>query len=84
MRKSFVTAAEVAAFAGVSRSAVSRTFTPGAYVSARVRARVSEAAVQVGYRVNRLARNLIQDQSSLVGIIAANLETPFNGAPWPR
>ena len=80
MRKSFVTAAEVAAFAGVSRSAVSRTFTPGAYVSARVRARVSEAAVQVGYRVNRLARNLIQDQSSLVGIIAANLETPFNGA----
>lgn len=80
MRKSFVTAADVAVRAGVSRSAVSRTFTPGAYVSAEVRARVNEAADQVGYRINRLAQSLIQEKSNLIGIVAANLEAPFNAA----
>jgi DNA-binding LacI/PurR family transcriptional regulator len=80
MSKGFVTAADVAARAGVSRSAVSRTFTPGAYVSAQVRARVSDAAEQVGYRVNRLAQSLIQERSSLVGVVAANVDAPFNAA----
>jgi DNA-binding LacI/PurR family transcriptional regulator len=80
MGKGFVTAADVAALAGVSRSAVSRTFTPGAYVSEQVRARVTEAAERVGYRINRLAQSLIREKSSLVGIVAANIETPFNAA----
>jgi DNA-binding LacI/PurR family transcriptional regulator len=80
MGKGFVTAAEVAALAGVSRSAVSRTFTPGASVSPNTRARVTSAAEQSGYRVNRLAQSLIRDRSHLVGIIAANLDTPFNAA----
>ncbi|EIM28797.1 LacI family DNA-binding transcriptional regulator [Microvirga lotononidis] len=75
--RSFVTSEDVARLAGVSRSAVSRTFTPGASVSADVRHRVQEAAKTLGYRVNRLARSLISDQSNLVGVVGANLSLPF-------
>lgn len=75
--RSFVTSGDVARLAGVSRSAVSRTFTPGASVSADVRHRVQEAAKTLGYRVNRLARSLISDQSNLVGVVGASLSLPF-------
>lgn len=73
----FVTAQDVARLAGVSRSAVSRAFTPGASVSADVRERVHAAARTLGYRVNRLARSLISSRSNLVGVVGANLATPF-------
>jgi DNA-binding LacI/PurR family transcriptional regulator len=56
---------------------VSRTFTPGASVSPEVRRKVQEAAAALGYRVNRLARSLISDRSNLVGVVGANLSTPF-------
>ena len=49
-----MTAADVARRAGVSRSAVSRAFTPGASVSREVRQRILKAANHLGYRVNRL------------------------------
>src|SRR5215213_4710559 len=75
--RNFVTAEDVARLAGVSRSAVSRTFTPGASVSPDVRQRVQEAAKVLGYRVNRLARSLISDRSNLVGVVGSNLSTPF-------
>lgn len=78
IRGSFVTAAEIAERAGVSRSAVSRTFTPGASVSDPVRARVLEAAGQLGYRVNRLARSLNHARSNIVGLVGADLQQPFH------
>jgi DNA-binding LacI/PurR family transcriptional regulator len=73
----FVTADDVAKLAGVSRSAVSRTFTPGASVSPEMRRRVIGAAQALGYRVNRLAQGLISAQSNLVGVVGANLATPY-------
>jgi DNA-binding LacI/PurR family transcriptional regulator len=76
-RGGFITSADVAERAGVSRSAVSRTFTPGASVSPEVKRRVIAAADELGYRVNRLARGLISSRSNLVGLVCANLETPF-------
>jgi DNA-binding LacI/PurR family transcriptional regulator len=69
--------AEVARLAGVSRSAVSRTFTPGAYVSAETRSKVLAAAEMLGYRPNAIARSLSTRQSKLVGIAASNLDNPF-------
>jgi DNA-binding LacI/PurR family transcriptional regulator len=78
MRRSFVTAAEIAEHAGVSRSAVSRTFTPGASVSSAVRARVLESAGMLGYRVNRLAQSLINARSNIVGLVGADLQQPFH------
>lgn len=80
MKSGFITAADVAREAGVSRSAVSRTFTPGASVSRDVRERILRAAEKLGYRVNRLAQGLQMAQSNLVGVVAANLTSPFNTA----
>ncbi|NTF10706.1 substrate-binding domain-containing protein [Agrobacterium rubi] len=77
MAKSFVTSIDVAQRAGVSRSAVSRTFTPGASVSPDVRQRVMKAAEELGYRVNRLAQTLNTSSSNLVGVVGANLSSPF-------
>lgn len=74
-RGGFITSAEVAERAGVSRSAVSRTFTPGASVSPEVKRRVIAAADELGYRVNRLARGLISARSNLVGLVWADFET---------
>src|ERR1700686_1453672 len=78
IRGSFVTAADVAERAGVSRSAVSRTFTPGASVSNKVRARILDAAGQLGYRVNRLAQGLTNPRSNIVGLVGADIHQPFH------
>jgi len=75
-RKS-VNSFDVARLAGVSRSAVSRTFTDGASVSKETRDKVIEAARQLGYRVNVLARSLHKQKSDLVGVVAADLDNPF-------
>ena len=72
-----VTAMDVAEEAGVSMSAVSRVFTPGASVSARMRARVSAAADKLGYMPNVLARSLMTQRTHLVGIILANFNNPI-------
>lgn len=74
--KSFVSAQEVAAKAGVSRSAVSRTFTQGASVAPATRQKVLEAAETLGYHVNHLARGLINDTSNIVSLIVTDVETP--------
>lgn len=76
-RGSYVTAGAVARKAGVSRSTVSRAFTPGSSISREARARVMVAAALMGYRVNRLAQSLTRARSPLVGLVGANLETPF-------
>lgn len=72
-----VTSVDVAKLAGVSRSAVSRTFTADASVSDQTREKVLNAARQLGYRVNKLASSLNSKRSDLVGIIAANMDNPF-------
>src|SRR5438552_7644763 len=78
LRRSFVTAADVAKRAGVSRSAVSRTFTPGASVSNEVRERILRAADHLGYRVNRLAQSLINARSNVIGLVGTDLHQPFH------
>jgi DNA-binding LacI/PurR family transcriptional regulator len=71
------TSFDVARLAGVSRSAVSRAFTPGAVVAEQTREKVFEAAETLGYRVNSLARGLQGDHSGIVGILASCLDTPI-------
>ncbi|MFL4468393.1 LacI family DNA-binding transcriptional regulator [Tateyamaria armeniaca] len=72
-----VTALDVAEKAGVSRSAVSRVFTPGASVSERTAKKVRTAAEALGYRPNVLARSLITGRSRIVGLLVAYLENQF-------
>jgi DNA-binding LacI/PurR family transcriptional regulator len=75
-QKVFVSAQEVADRAGVSRSAVSRTFTPGASVSPETRRKVLEAADALGYHVNHLARGLMRNESGIVCLIVSDMATP--------
>ncbi|WP_341862446.1 LacI family DNA-binding transcriptional regulator [Gymnodinialimonas sp. 57CJ19] len=72
-----VTSTDVAQRAGVSQSAVSRVFTPGASVSKKMAARVHEAADALGYRPNVLARSLITGRSRIIGLVVAYLDNPF-------
>ncbi|TEA79971.1 LacI family DNA-binding transcriptional regulator [Allopusillimonas ginsengisoli] len=72
-----VTLADVAALAGVSSSAVSRTFTPGASVGKKTRAIVLEAAKTLGYRPNAIARTLSTRKSRMIGIVVSYLHNQF-------
>ncbi len=77
MAKTTITSADVASLARVSQSAVSRTFTVGASVSADTRKKVLEAANQLGYRPNALARSLISGKSGIIGVLVAYLDNQF-------
>lgn len=72
-----VTSVDVANKAGVSRSAVSRVFTPGASVSKSTEDKVRAAATSLGYRPNVLARSLITGRSRIIGLVVAYLENLF-------
>ena len=72
-----VTSQDVARLAGVSQSAVSRVFTPGASFSEKTAAKVRKAADELGYRPNVLARSLITGRSRIVGLVVAYLENYF-------
>lgn len=68
------TSDDVAQLAGVSRSAVSRTFTVGASVAPATREKVITAAKTLGYRVNFLARGLSQQRTNLVALVVSDMD----------
>ena len=72
-----VTLKDVADRAGVSRSAVSRTFTDGASVSAKTRIKVENAAIALGYAPNALASSLTTGRTKLIGLIVNNFQNPL-------
>jgi|TARA_B110000196_G_C21114362_1_gene649636 DNA-binding LacI/PurR family transcriptional regulator len=72
-----VTALKVAELAGVSQSAVSRVFTPGASVSTKTALKVRKAAQELSYRPNVLARSLITGKSRIIGLVVAYLDNYF-------
>lgn len=77
MERSKVTSAEVAARAGVSQSAVSRVFTPGASASQVTVEKVRKAAADLGYRPNVLARAMVSGKSRIIGLVVAYLDNQF-------
>lgn len=72
-----VTLKEVAERAGVSRSAVSRTFTEGASVSEKTRRKVQKAATELGYSPNALASAMTTGRTKLIGLISNNFHNPI-------
>jgi DNA-binding LacI/PurR family transcriptional regulator len=72
-----VTSVDVAKRAGVSQSAVSRVFTPGASASKATIEKVRRAAAELGYRPNVLARSLITGRSRIIGLVVAYLDNYF-------
>ena len=71
------TSMDVAREAGVSQSAVSRTFTPGASVAQGTRERVYEAAERLGYRPNAIARSLITRRSNIIAMAVSYFDNHF-------
>ena len=72
-----VTSLDVSRAAGVSQSAVSRAFTPGAHISPETRRRVLEAAARLDYQPNAIARSLVTQRSGIVALIVGDLHNPF-------
>ncbi len=77
MKATRVTSADVAVLAGVSRSAVSRTFTPGASASSETAEKVRMAAAKLGYKPNSLARAVVSGRSRIVGLVVAYIDNQF-------
>lgn len=77
MARDNATSMDVARHAGVSQSAVSRVFTPGASVSMKMADKVKRSADALGYRPNVLARSLITGQSRIIGVVVAYLDNQF-------
>ena len=77
MEKIKVTSKIVAEKAGVSRSAVSRCFTPGAVISSKTREKVLIVAKELGYQPNALARTLINGRSKIIGLVVGYFSNPF-------
>ncbi len=73
-----VTSYEVAEAAGVSQSAVSRTFSERGYVSQETRKRVQAAARRLGFKPNAIARSLITQRSRIIAVVMADLHYSFS------
>ena len=79
-----VTLSDVAAMAGVSRSAVSRTFNKGGSVSPEMRAKVEAAAQALGYRPNPLAASLKTGRTGLVALVCDDFSSAMTLAMQAR
>lgn len=75
-----VTSHDVAELAGVSQSAVSRAFTPGASVSPAMRERIAAAAAALGYQPNLLPRMMVTGRSGFVALVVGGFYNPFHTA----
>jgi len=71
------TSVDVARLVGVSQSTVSRTFSNDHSVAAKTREKILEAAHQLGYTPNAIARSLSTRQTNMVGIVMSNITSPF-------
>lgn len=77
MTQDKVTSLDVARLAGVSQSAVSRVFTPGASASETTANKVRRAAAKLGYRPNVLARAMVSGRTRIIGLVVAYLDNYF-------
>jgi LacI family transcriptional regulator len=68
---------DVAKLAGVSTATAARALGGYGSVSASTLERVLQAAEQIGYRANGLARSMITGQTRTIGAVLADIENPF-------
>lgn len=71
------TIADVAARAGVSAPHAARVLSGKGYASADVRARVLQAADELDYVPNHLARSLRSRRTNTIGLVISDVENPF-------
>lgn len=68
---------DVALRAGVSKSLVSLVMREAPNVSDAKRAAVKKAALEIGYRPNAAAKNLVRGRSFVIGVLVSDLHNPF-------
>ena len=73
----YASSTDVARLAGVSQSAVSRTYKPGGSVSPETRRKVLAAAEQLGYRPSLIPQIMLNHRSYLVAIVIGGMYNPF-------
>lgn len=72
-----VTREEVAAYAGVSKTTVSRVMNNNGYVSSENRKKVEEAVAALGYKPNLIARSLKMKSTRQILFYAPDMINPF-------
>lgn len=68
---------DVARRSGVSKSTVSNVVRDAPNVAPETRRRVLEAIHELGYRPNALARQLVQQRTSTIGVVVGDLANPI-------
>jgi LacI family transcriptional regulator len=72
-----VTMADVAKYAGVTKTTVSRVLNNKGEISPKTREKVLKAVEHLGYRRSRIARGLATDQTFLLGLIVPSISNEF-------
>ena len=72
-----ITSRELASLLGVSQSAVSRAFTPGASIAPEMRERILRYAQELDYHPNAIASMLSKSRTNIVGIVVSDMQNPF-------
>lgn len=72
-----ITSRELASLLGVSQSAVSRAFTPGASIAPEMRERILKYAQELDYHPNAIASMLSKSRTNIVGIVVSDMQNPF-------
>lgn len=76
-RSKKITSIDVARFAGVSQTTVSRAFNNPSSVNPETLQRIMDAARELNYVPNILASTLAGHQTNLIGVIVRDFENPF-------
>lgn len=76
-QKKKITSIDVARFAGVSQTTVSRAFNNPDSVNSDTLEKILQAAKQLDYTPSILAQSLVSHQTNLIGVIVNSLENPF-------
>jgi LacI family transcriptional regulator len=71
------TIADVAEYAGVTKTTVSRVLNNKGEISNETRQKVLKAVEELGYRRSRIARGLATDQTFLLGLIVPSIANEF-------
>jgi LacI family transcriptional regulator len=68
---------DVAAAAGVSKSTVSNVVRGAEEVSEATRARVQEAIAHLNYKPNAIARQFVNQRTTMLGVLVGDLSNPY-------
>lgn len=68
---------DLARHCGVSTATVSRALTGKDYIREELRTQICDAARELGYRPNLVARNLRSNRSTTIGLVVADVQNPY-------